>query len=1227
MGDTAVENKKPTNINDEYNPEVKLHSKAIHANRLLFAQGFVENRLHVELLIDSGASISIISKKCFDKLQNTGELVLRDCNVHLVSADLNPMVTYGIVTVDLNLVGIPRPTDLIVAEIDLDGIIGIDYLKQTGCIVDFKRNCLRHGNNEVLCHNKPGKAQVNRIQMDCNVTIFAGEQHVFPAKITGVAENMGFIEPLAKRLDKLGLVMGRALVNNHDGECPVRVANPGSEDITLYAGMNIGLFTRVHKCMRISEREDLDELNHRFSVHQIADNLDTGDAQIPEHLQKLYDDTIPFIDEIHARKLANILITFQSTFSASENDVGRTNLAKHVIDTGNALPIKLKYRRQGPTLLAETEKHIRGMLEKDIIEPSNSPWSAPLVIVPKKGKGTRLACDFRALNAVTKRDSFPLVGINESFDSLSGAKFFSTLDVSSSYWNVEMDESSKEKTAFTTRDNLYQFKRMPYGLINSSATWVRLMEKLFRGLQWKTLLIYVDDIIVFGNSISESLDRLAQVLERLKSAGIKLRPAKCSLFRKSVVFLGHVISDQGIGTDPEKLESIRQWVSPRDLHDARSVLGLMSYYRRFVPKFADLARPLQKLTEKGRKFVWSKECEESFIKLKHYLTTSPILAYPTPNDRFILDTDASGFSIGAVLSQEIEGEERVISYASKSLNKAERNYCVTRREFYAVIFYCKKFRHYLYGREFTIRTDHIALKWLRTMKMPEGQIARWITTLELFDYKIEFRPGKLHGNADAMSRGPCRWCEKNEVPHSETCEVIMAVCYVVTRLQKSKADAITYDLSWERDDLISAQKEDSDLKWILASKRQDDQKPIFRVISNESSATKYYWAKWERIIIEDGILRIKWEPCVGSEPKSLLILPKVYFESAFEQLHECSTGAHLGFRKVYGKFKERFHWHNMKTDIKAACGKCEICAQKNNPPKHRRGALRQFPAGAPLECVATDILGPLVETSRGNKYIIVIADYFTKWTEAFPIASIDAETTAKVLVTEFLCRFGACHQLHSDQGRNYEAKLLAEICRLFGIMKTRTTPLHPQSDGQVEAFNKCLASMLSKVVASNQSDWDLKLPYVMMGYRSSVHHTTGKTPFEMMFGRNVNLPLDVMMGEPIGGEIHEAYDYPRFVREQLADAHEMARSHMRTELVRQKKNYDKRENGEAYKKGDRVWIYNPRKKRGLSKKLQRLWEGPYLVLKCIDGLTYQVAKKERAKPYVVHFDRLKPFSG
>ena len=471
-------------------------------------------------------------------------------------------------------------------------------------------------------------------------------------------------------------------------------------------------------------------------------------------------------------------------------------------------------------------------------------------MVEKKDGSKRFCVDYRRLNDVTLKDAYPLPRIDDPLDQLSGAQWFSCIDLNSGYWQVEVEERDRQKTAFASRRGLFEFKVMPFGLCNATATFERLIETVLAGLNWKICLIYLEDIIIIGRTFEEMIKNLDMVLGKLQEAGLKLKPRKCQLFCEEVEFLGHIISQDGVRTDPKKTKVVQDWPQPENLHTLRSFLGFCSYYRRFIPRFSELAKPHHRLCEKGQKFIWSDECENAFKILKQKIVASPVLAHPDFSKEFIIDTDASDLAIGAVLSQKFDGQERVIAYASRTLTKSERRYCVTRKELLALVYFVKYFRHYLYGKAFTARTDHGSLKWLMSFKNPEGQVARWLEVLSTYNIKIEHRPGRLHRNADGLSRIPCKQCGLQEKAEEDQRMAVLCATY------KEKNHDETEDLKivQEKDQEICLVK-----SWVTSGSR-----PVYKDIESGGYFLKSLWSQWLRLDIKDGVLVRKWE-ILGTE--------------------------------------------------------------------------------------------------------------------------------------------------------------------------------------------------------------------------------------------------------------------------------------------------------------------------------------------------------------------------
>ena len=407
------------------------------------------------------------------------------------------------------------------------------------------------------------------------------------------------------------------------------------------------------------------------------------------------------------------------------------------------------------------------MLTGGQIEASDSPWSSPVVLVTKKDVGTQFCVDYSRLNDITVKDAYPLPRIDDTLDMMVGKQWFSTLDLASGYWQVSLSQEARIKTAFATHSGLFQFRVMPFGLCNAPATFERLMDRVLQGLWWSRCLMYLDDIISFGSTFDDVLTSLTLIFERLRSYGLQLKSTKCHLFWSSVPCLGHIVGCCGLECDLAKIEDVKSWPVPDCLKSVRQFLGFVGYYRRFIQKFADIATPLVALTGKDAPFVWDVSCLSAFSVLRDSLIHAPILTFPTETGPYILDTDASNFGLGGVLSQIQDDVERVVAYCSRALRPSQRRYCTTKREMLAAVAICIQLRSYLCGAKFTLRTDHKWLVWLHRFKDTEGVMAQWLHALQQFHFSIIHRPGDDHGNADGLSRAPatpCPQCTRPDCP-------------------------------------------------------------------------------------------------------------------------------------------------------------------------------------------------------------------------------------------------------------------------------------------------------------------------------------------------------------------------------------------------------------------------------------------------------------------------------
>lgn len=480
---------------------------------------------------------------------------------------------------------------------------------------------------------------------------------------------------------------------------------------------------------------------------------DDVDRELKTNLDRI---RIDHLNTEERREIQKLCYQYRDIFYSENLPLTFTHAVKHKLRLTDDTPVFTKNYRRPPCQQQAIQQQVDDLERKGIIRESISPWSSPVHLVPKKAdaSGTvkwRLVVDYRKLNDKTIEDKYPIPNISDILDRLGRAQYFTTIDLASGYHQVEMDPDDVERTAFTT-DRHYEFLRMPFGLKNAPSTFQRLMNNILRDLLPETCLVYLDDILVYSTSLQEHLIKLRNVFDRLREHNFKVQLDKSEFLKKEVSYLGHVLSEDGVKPNEDKIKAIKQFPIPTTQREIKSFLGLVGYYRKFIPDFAKLTKPMTRCLKKNAKIVHSPEFIESFEKAKVVLCNDPILQYPDYSKPFILTTDASNVSIGAVLSQGTVGKDKPVAYASRTLSETETRYSTIERELLAIVWATKYFRPYLYGRQFTIYTDHRPLTWLMSLKDDGSKLTRWRLRLQEYDFKVEYKKGKYNTNADALSR-------------------------------------------------------------------------------------------------------------------------------------------------------------------------------------------------------------------------------------------------------------------------------------------------------------------------------------------------------------------------------------------------------------------------------------------------------------------------------------------
>ena len=879
----------------------------------------------------------------------------------------------------------------------------------------------------------------------------------------------------------------------------------------------------------------------------------------------------------HRDQLLDMVTNFHDVFSLAEEERGETDWVQFDIDTGDAQPRKVPLRRMPLSVRKEVAWQVSKMQETGVIVPSKSPWSSPVVLVRKKDGTHRFCVDYRNLNAVTKPDSYPLPRMDDLLKQLGRCKFFSTLDLAAGYWQIKMHPESREKTAFATAQGLFEFQVMPFGLTNAPAVFQRLMQRVLMGVNPPQgpdfVSVYIDDILIFSESIEDHLQHLQLVLERLVEAKLKLKPSKCRFIRNQVEYLGHVITPEGLKTSPKLLEAVKKFPVPRNLREVRQYLGLCSYYRRFISQFAAVARPLHLLTRKGADFRWCTECEQAFETLKRRLTEAPVLAYPQARKPFILETDASGGGLGAVLSQA-QADTRVhpIGYASRSLSKAESNYTITELETLAVVWALSHFRSYIYGNDVTVYTDHSAVRAVLETPNPSGKHARWWSKVYesgVKTIKIVYKSGKSNTNADALSRAPVGLAQ-----HTVDDEIQVAAIQ-----SRDIVDVLESEPWYSSDsDFAREQKQDAGIQEIVAFLEHnklpmDDHKA--RKLALQSSLFS----------MVDGILYFV-DSKKGSNRR--VVLPKHLQQKVMEEAHGGTFGGHFCGPRLYAMLARHWWWENMYSSVLLFCKACAECAIATGGSHPGRPPLSPIPVQRPFQIMGVDLM-ELPMTTRGNKYVLVFQDLFTKWPMVYPLPDQKTEHIVKILVEEIVPFFGVPEALLSDRGTNLLSNLMLDVCKLLGIQKLNTTAYHPQCDGMVERFNRTLKSMLRKHAAKLGNQWDRYLPGVLWAYRNTPHDSTLEKPSFLLFGMDCRSPTEAALLPPQELTPTSVRDYREELMLSLSSARKLAGEAVKRAQKKYKRNYDRHSHETSYDVGEWILIRFPQEEKGRNRKLSRPW--------------------------------------
>ena len=950
---------------------------------------------------------------------------------------------------------------------------------------------------------------------------------------------------------------------------PAKVVNHGSDAVHICPNEVVGSLHKVERehCLFPEEPSVADQMS-KEEFWQLFQWSDTSAVLSYEELGHLKE----------------FLWKWRHVFAVNDNDVGHTNIVQHRIEMSDPTPFKQRYRHIPYSMYQEVKDHLEELLQAGIIEKSNSPFASNMVLVKRLDGTLRLCVDYRQLNSRTIKDSYALPRVEDIFNGLRKCKFFTVLDFKRGYYQIPMAAEHKLRTAFTAGPlGLYQYTRMPFGLCNSPAVYQRAMEECLEGLLHKFCHVFLDDVIVGSSSFEEQIQHLDQVFQRISNARMKLSPMKCNFMKKEVKYVGHIVSEEGISTDPEKVKKVADWPVPTTRDEVRTFLGFTGYFRRFIKSYADTARPLNDLlvgncnSKKKRtqnkgtaiqakeNWYWGPSQDIAFNTLKEKLVTAPILAYPDFEQEFHVHTDASQKGLGAVLYQTLDGRQRVIAYASRGLRPSERNYPTHKLEYLALKWaVTQKFSDYLYGNKFTVYTDNNPLTYVLSSAKLDATGHRWLAALSAYNFDIKYKSGKQNADADALSRHPeCSLIDSS---------IIKAICQ---SRDVSYAESLTvHPLDDVDEDITELGVRD----WRRLQREDPSLKPIFQYMTNRtipktaSSAgnqeTVSFMREHKHLVQKAGVLYRKTR--LDGEDKLQLVLPKKYRETALRGVHD--DIGHLGKVRGIQLLRDRFYWPKMEEDLNQWVRGCDRCLHRKSPTE--RAPLVNIVTLQPLELVCMDYL--TLESSLGGfQNVLVITDHFTRYAIAIPTKNQTAKTTAEIFMKHFVLHYGFPKRIHSDQGGSFENKIIKELCCLAGMEKSRTSPYHAMGNGQCERFNRTLLGLLGTLEPKKKIEWNKHIDSLVHAYNCTKHEATGFSPFYLMYGRKPRLALDVTLGlqgqEP--SRKKKPYsEYARELRTRLQAAYEESSKASSKSQRRGKDRYDLAARASVLEPGDRVLV-------------------------------------------------------
>ena len=1270
-------------------------------------------------LVDSGSQGTLVNLSLVKELKL--EHLIRRTQLGLFTLTNQRIATAGEIDLRLRIAGscVTHTCVVLVEPMETDVLLGVDFLGRHGVTIDFASRTVTSYNGSSPFSGPPKAiSRTEKVRMSSTVVI-PPQTVMFIRGTAEVKEGemySGCLEPYHNTEANLGILTARALVHtDQNRQIPIRVLNPTDNEVTLYKRKLIGLITPIQQTSNSLRNV---RVRHVRNTEAPSSPTPQEDDWTKERLyRELRVDQID-IPKVDKERLKKILWRHKDTFSKHEFDLGTCNFFQAEINLKRdavpqyVTPIPVPYKHR-----AVMDEHLREMERAGVIEQTTEKamWNSRVFLVAKPNQPGkfRLVADFRPLNAQCLPDNYTLPNVNHVADKLRGAEWFTTMDLSKSFWQVNYNQDASKLTAFTANGRTFMFKKMVMGHMNSSSQFARMMDRLLANVDIGQLCYFLDDLCLASADVETHLDRLDLLLQKLSLASLKLMPKKCEILKREIKFVGLTISKQGLCVNDDRVKAVKEIQPPKTLKECQKVMGFLSYNRKFVKGFSALAKPIYALIDKKKKFAWTDECQNGFEEIKRRIAEGITLTIPNiddPENGYSIILDASVDGYGAELTQLQGGERRTIAYFSKRVPKHKRPWSQSKLEFEGMVEAIKHFDMYIRGTKFEVQTDCLSLLSLENLFANEtsATMLRRINKLAEYQFTIRHVAGVDNGVADFLSR----YIHKSRCAHAATQtetglgSVKVNKCVAVVQKTEGAETPMSGDMLSETEPLIPETFFDEESAWESDSMKGErsfeldltrvqtapicvcnvevvsEPEPVVvnAVTTTASGITQQldipnlidvervkkeqkedivlsevrrwidekarpkdvqklrlpsdlirYWKYFNLLTVRDDVLCRKWirHDKVNNEieiERFLVLVPETLREKVMENHHASLVNCHPGVEGTYQSVVRQYYWPQMRNEIDLYVKSCVTCGVVKPPSKYLRAPLKHILAREFNDVIAIDHIVPEKEgvTPRRNRYILTMVDLFTGYSVAVPCKTKESQETIRIITHHWCLKLGYPKEIIADNDKSFSSSLYNDVLDYFGIKSTHGTPHTCASTSKAERANRRINTALRLTLTNKQlHDWDLYLNFVCFALNGLKSRHTGFSPSLLVFGRQLNCPLDLQIdGENVelnhtAKKNPNAYALFRTIREIMRKA----RRHAELDFQYMDNQYNKNLSGHVLEEGDWVFCLIPCPSHKFSKR----WQGPFCIRKKIDDHLF-VVELENGKEKLMNISKLKKYT-